>query len=131
MNRNLASALVIASTAAAAVALAALSPANAYADDITIESTPFKGSRSRAEVLAELQGQAAVVRTGATEWSLQSNRPLKRQSVQTSEQARTEYKASRDYVRALNAEDSGSAYFIKSTPRDRSNPGATMGGPAR
>ncbi len=122
MNRNLASALAIASTAAVAVALAALSPAKAYADDITIDNTPFQGSRSRAEVLGELRDQAAVARTGTAP---------KRQSVQTREQARAEYKASRDYVQALNAEDSGSAYFIKSTPRDGSNPAATMGGPAR
>ncbi len=131
MNRNLASALAIAATAAAAVGLAAMSPSKAYADDITIEATPFKGARSRAEVLDELRGQAAAPRTPATEWSLQSNQPLKVQSERTSEQARAEYKLSRDYVRALNAEDSGSAYFIKSGAANHSNSTAAMGGPAR
>lgn len=130
MNRNLASALAIASTAAAAVVLAAMSPSNAYADDITIEATPFKGSRSRAEVLAELEGRAAVVRTAASEGSQQTNKAVKSQGTRTSEQARAEYKAARDEVRALNAEDSGSAFFIKSGAADRSN-SSVMGGSAR
>ena len=131
MNRNLASALVIAATAAAAVALAAMSPSKAYADDITIDTTPFKSGRTRAEVLGELQGQSAAIGTAATEWSLQSNKALKLQSVRTGEQSRAEYKASRDEVRALNSEDSGSSWFIKSGARDRSNSSAAMGGPAR
>lgn len=57
MNRNLASALTIGATAAAAVAVAALGPAKAYADDITIDTTPFVSSKSRAEVQAELMRQ--------------------------------------------------------------------------
>ena len=41
MNRNLASTLTITATAAAAFALAAMASSNAYADDITVDNTPF------------------------------------------------------------------------------------------
>lgn len=131
MNRNLASALAIAGTAAAAVALAAISAGKAYADDITIDNTPFVSSRSRAEVQAELLGQADVLRAAASEWSLQSNQPPRVQSAYTSAQAQAEYKASRDYLRALYAEDSGSAWIIKSPMPGLANDRAVMGAPAR
>lgn len=127
MNRNLASALSLASTAAVAAALAAVVSSNAYADDITIDNTPFVSSKSRADVQRELATQAQQVRAAASEWSLQGNQMPQIRSAYTSEQAMAEYKVSRDLVRALNGEDSGSAYFIKA----QVNPGAIMGGPAR
>lgn len=49
-------------------------------------------------------------------------------STYTSQQAMAEYKVSRDLVRALNSEDSGSAFFIKG-PAPQGT--AIMGGPAR
>jgi hypothetical protein len=48
-----------------------------------------------------------------------------------SEQVRNAYKMSRDEANALNGEDSGSAYFLKSAAPSGANPVATMGGPAR
>jgi hypothetical protein len=62
MNRNLVSALTIAATAAAAVALAALASEKAYADDITFDQTPFASTRTRAEVKTELLRQGELLR---------------------------------------------------------------------
>lgn len=127
MRRNLASALAV----AAAVLATTVAPNKAYGDDITIDNTPFVSTRSRAEVQAELMNQVQSVRSDATEWSLQGNQMQRVASTYTSEQAVAEYKVSRDLVRALNGEDSGSAYFIKSPVPYGMNPGTTMGGPAR
>jgi len=98
MNRNIASALVI----AAAVA------GNAFADDITIDNTPFVGSKTRAEVQAEL---AQFKRAGTSPWSTQYNPLAKFQSTKSRAEVVAEYTAARDEVAALNSEDSGSAYL--------------------
>lgn len=129
MDRNLASSLALASTAILAVVLAAAAPGDALADDITIDNTPFASTRSRTEVQSELFSQAAQVKASAGEWALQSNHVPALKSASTKEQVRAEYKASREYVSALLAEDSGSAYFMKA-PRG-ANGTATMGGPSR
>jgi len=59
---------------------------------------------------------------------LQDNQAPRIKSAYTSEQAMNEYKISRDLVRSLNGEDSGSAFFLKG-PAPQGT--ATMGGPAR
>lgn len=117
MNDKLASSLTIASTAVAAFALAAasLGSGNAYADDITIDPTPFVSSRTRAEVQAEIMGQAEVLRGESAEWAMQQN-AVAEPSNYTSGQAKAEYIAARREVNALNGEDSGSAY-LASLPR--------------
>jgi hypothetical protein len=117
MNDKLASSLTIVSTAAAALALAAASmgSGNAYADDITIDPTPFVSTRTRAEVQAEIMGQAEVLRGESGEWAMQQN-VAAQPSTYTSAQAKAEYIAARREVNALNAEDSGSSYFA-SLPR--------------
>jgi hypothetical protein len=125
MKRNLASALAV-----GAAVLAVVASDNAYADDITIDNTPFVSSRSRADVKTELMNQAQQVRTTVSEWAMQGNQLPLIKSAYTSEQAVAEYKVSRDLVRALNGEDSGSAYFIKSPVPYGVNP-AAMGAPAR
>jgi hypothetical protein len=116
MNRNLASTLALTTTAAAAIALAALASSNAYADDITIDNTPFVSTRTRAEVQAEVMGQAEALRMANSEWSTQSNQASLPHSDFTRAQAKAEYIAARREVNALNAEDSGSSYFA-SLPR--------------
>ncbi|HWP13879.1 MAG TPA: hypothetical protein VNN06_18795 [Ramlibacter sp.] len=127
MKRNLATALAIAADLVAVAAAAAMVSGPAYADDITIDTTPFTSTRTRAEVQAELMNRSQMVSNGASEWGMY-NQPQAR-SAYTSEQAKAEYKVSRQYVNAITGEDSGSAYFIKQTvPHD---PAATMGGPAR
>ena len=67
MNRNLASALAVGATAVVAVAIAALGSSNAYADDITVDSTPFTSIKTRADVAQEILRAPEVVRAGATE----------------------------------------------------------------
>ena len=132
MDRNLASVLVLASTAVLAVVLAATGSGNAYADDITVDTTPFTSTKTRAEVQSELFSQAAQARSGAREWAMQSNHQLAPKSDWSRQQAQAEYKASRAYVSAVSGEDSGSAYFIKSaSARGASAAATTMGGPAR
>ena len=127
MRRNLASALAV----AAAVLATTVASNKTYGDDITIDNTPFVSTKSRAEVQAELMNQRPQVRAAASEWLLQGNHAPRIQTTYTSEQAVAEYKVSRDLVRALNGEDSGSAYFIKSPVPYGMNPGTTMGGPPR
>jgi hypothetical protein len=109
MNRNIASTLTITTTAAAAIALAAIASGNAYADDITVDNTPFVSSRTRAEVQAEVIGQSLTI--ASSEWSTQMNQPPQRMSDFTRAQATAEYLAARSEVNALTAEDSGSSYF--------------------
>ena len=125
MNRNLASALgIVAAAAAAAVAMAS---SKAFADDITIANTPMVSKTSRAEVQADLLKNSRLAREQASEWSMQFNQGSQIKSSYTGAQAKADYAASRDEVRALNAEDSGSSYFsIK-----RADPTRAMGGPAR
>lgn len=113
MNRKLATALVL---AAAAVA------GNAFADDITVDTTPFVSAKSRAEVQAEL-GQ--FKQAGTSPWSIQYN-PLAGYKSQTSRADVTaQYLASRNQVAALTSEDSGSAYLAQYRVR---NTGTTLAG---
>jgi hypothetical protein len=121
MNRNLASTLALTTTAAAAFVLAALASGNAYADDITIDKTPFVSSKTSAEVQAEVMGQAEALRMAHSEWSTQSDHASVLQSHFTSAQAKAEYIASRGEVNALNGEDSGSSYFAKLPRRVHNN----------
>jgi hypothetical protein len=109
MNRNLASTLTITATAAAAFAMAALASTNAYADDITVDNTPFVSSKTRAEVQAEVIGQNMSI--ASSEWATQMNEPRQTMSDLTRAQVTAEYLAARREVSALNAEDSGSFYF--------------------
>jgi hypothetical protein len=128
MNRKLASVLTVTTTAAALFAVAAIASGNAYADDITIDPTPFVSSKSRAEVRAEFLGQSALERN-ASEWSMQLNQPAQPNSAYTREAAQAEYIASRDEVNARNSEDGGSSYFA-TLPRGKDTT-LVMGGPAR
>jgi hypothetical protein len=121
MNRNLASTLALTTTAAAAFVLAVLASGNAYADDITIDKTPFVSSKTSAEVQAEVMGQAEALRMAHSEWSTQSDHASVLQSDFTSAQAKAEYIASRGEVNALNGEDSGSSYFAKLPRRVQNN----------
>ena len=115
MNRNLATILTLVSTGAAALALTAIASGNAYADDITIDPTPFVSTRTRAEVQSEVMGQGEALRIANSEWSTQ-NTAMMPQSTLTRAQVRQEYIATRNEVNALNAEDSGSSY-LASLPR--------------
>jgi len=97
MNRKLALAIVAASFAAG----------NAFADDITVDTTPFTSTKSRAEVQAELGLR------GPNVWSTQYNPLATFKGSLTRAQVQAEYIKARDEVAALNGEDSGSAYLAR------------------
>lgn len=96
MNRHSVFAFVLAAAAT-----------SAFADDITIDTTPFVSTKSRAEVRAQL------LERGPNVWSTQYN-PLAQFSADRSRaEVVAEYLASRREVAALTAEDSGSAYLVR------------------
>jgi hypothetical protein len=115
MNRNIASVLAISAAAFAA---------NAFADDITIDNTPFVGSKTRAEVQADL---TQFKRAGTSPWSTQYNQLAKFQSAKSRADVTAEYTAARDEVAALNGEDSGSAYLAQYAGR-RADASTTLAG---
>lgn len=115
MNRTIASVLAITAAAFAA---------NAFADDITIDTTPFVGSKTRAEVQADL---AQFKRAGTSPWSTQYNQLAKFQSAKSRAEVTAEYTAARDEVAALNGEDSGSAYLAQYAGR-RADASTTLAG---
>lgn len=102
MNRNFALAL--------ALAVAAVAAGNAFASDISPLDTPSVGSRTRADVQAEL---AQFKQSGVNPWSISYNQTSGFQSAKTREQVVAEYIASRDQVAALTREDSGSAFLAR------------------
>lgn len=109
MNRTLASALVLAFSAVAA--------GNAMADDITIDTTPFVSSKTRAEVQADL---AQYKKAGVNPWSTSYNPLAYFKSTKSRDDVRTELAQARatGELDAIYGEDSGSAYLtrVASTP---------------
>jgi hypothetical protein len=93
-------------TLLAVAAFAAIASTAARADDITIDTTPFNSSRTRAEVQAEL---FQYKKAGVNPWSISYNQLSQFKSAKTREQVQAEYRAERDTVAAMTAEDSGSA----------------------
>jgi hypothetical protein len=101
MNRNIAFAFVLATAAAG----------TAFADDITVEATPFVPTLSRAEVRAEmLQARAA----GIDPWAQDYDQLAAFHSERSRADVTADYTAERDRVAALNGEDSGSVYLARS-----------------
>jgi hypothetical protein len=120
MNHRIASAITFSSTVAVATIAAALLSSNAFADDITIDTTPFVSMKSRAEVRAEVTSNRDQITAAGGEWAGQQNEQRPFQSIYTAEQVRSEYKAARNEVQMMNAEDSGSSYLAqqRSVPAD-------------
>jgi len=95
--------------AISALALAAFA-GSALADDITVVDDHFVSTKTRAEVNADL---AAYRAAGVNPWSTWYQ-PLDQFHSATTRQAVTaDYLASRNEVRALTGEDSGSAYLAE------------------
>jgi hypothetical protein len=86
---------------------------SAFADDITIESTPFVSSRPRAEVIAEMQ----QARNEGNPWADSYDQLQAFQSTLTREEVVAEFMLSRDEVQAFNGEDSGSGYLMAARSR--------------
>lgn len=122
MTRNIVFAVSSAAAIAAIAAAAVITSGKAFADDITVDNTPFVSSRSRAEV------QAEIMKSGINEWTLQFNDPQLKTGYARG-QTRAEYLAARDEAKAFHGEDSGSVYLGKAPVGV--NARAVMGGPAR
>ncbi len=90
-----------------AIALAAATGA-AFADDITVEATPFASSASRAQVQAEFE---QFKQAGVKPWSNQYNPLVQFSSKRTRAEVTADYIDARDEVAAFNGQDSGSAYL--------------------
>lgn len=124
-ERSLLAAVAVGAIAVAAAA-AMVVPRTAFADDITIDATPFVSSRTRVDVQQELLGQVRQVRTAASEWSLQQGEPSTFKGQFGSPEVRADFVAHRQEVSALTGEDSGSSYF-KMKPLAAGT--SVMGGP--
>ena len=105
MNRNIASALVVAGAAIAG---------NAFAESPTVLKDDFVSTKTRAQVSAEL---LAYKKAGVNPWSTQYNPLRSFQSTSSRDQVVGAYIASRDQVAALTGEDSGSAYLTQAASR--------------
>lgn len=117
MNRNLPPAIAFGGlTAITSIAAALVTSANAYADDITVEQAPFVSTLTREEVRAQLKTPDPA-----------GDPSPSRDDSMSSDAIKTEYILSRDEVRALTAEDSGSAHFLKAPVPAAPNPRDAMG----
>lgn len=112
-SRKLATALVLAATALAG---------NAFADDITVDTTPFVSSKSRAQVQAEL---TQFKQAGTSPWSIQYNPLRSFTSNTTRADVTAQYLDSRNQVAAFTGEDSGSTFLAQHRVR---NTGTTLAG---
>ena len=96
---------------------------NALADDPTVVNDTFQSTKTRAEVQGEL---AAYRHAGVNPWAT-SYQPLNYfHSATTRAAVVGEYLASRNEVRALTGEDSGSAYLAQA--RGAVHPMTTLAG---
>ncbi|MEO5670723.1 MAG: DUF4148 domain-containing protein [Ramlibacter sp.] len=96
-------------------AFAALAGTAARADDITIDTTPFQATLTRAEVQANL---AQYKQVGVNPWSISYNQLAGFQSARSRADVQAEYIADRDQVAAMTAEDSGSAFLAQAPVRN-------------
>jgi hypothetical protein len=104
MNRNVALAIVLAATFAGNAFAG-----NAFADDITIDTTPFTSTLSRAEVQSDLaQFQSA----GNSPWQDDYRQVAQFQGAHSRAQVEAGYIAAREQVAAMGCEDSGSSYMM-------------------
>lgn len=129
MKQDTESFLAVAAVGAIAIAAAAamVVPRTAFADDITIDTTPFVSTRTRVDVRQELLGQVRQVRIAATEWSQQQGERSTFKGQFASPEVRADFVAHRQEVSALTGEDSGSSYF-KMKPLAAGG-ASVMGGP--
>lgn len=90
-----------------AIAITAAAGAS-FADDITIDNTPFVSTATRAEVQADAQAFQA---SGVNPWSNRYDVLADFDSERSRAQVRAEYVDARDRVAAFTGEDSGSSYL--------------------
>lgn len=112
--------------ALSALALAAAFAGNAFAETPDVSGqfgASAGGQATRAEVQTEL---AAYKKAGVNPWSISYNQLRGFHSTTTREAVVAEFLASRNEVKALNAEDSGSAWLAQA--RGRTVPTSTLAG---
>lgn len=99
-------------TLLAVAAFAAVAATGAHADEADASQyvVNFQGSRTRAEVQAEL---LQYQRAGVNPWSIRYNPLAQFKSAKSRDQVQAEYRAEREAVAAMTAEDSGSAYLTR------------------
>jgi hypothetical protein len=102
MNRKL---------AVTSLVLAAAFAGNAFAEGPVQGNDPFTGSRTRAQVQAEL---ADFQRTGVNPWAREHNPLASFRSDTTRAVVVGDYLAARDLVHAFTGEDSGSSHLARS-----------------
>lgn len=100
MNRNFALAVVLAAAAAG----------NAFADDITIDPTPFKSTATRAAVRADMMASWAA---GLTPWSDEFNQLTAFRSSKSRAEVMAEFALTRAEVAAFQGEGSGSTSMAR------------------
>ncbi|HEY1228916.1 MAG TPA: hypothetical protein VGF26_16515 [Ramlibacter sp.] len=109
MTSRFASTAAFIGSVLAATAASALMAGGVRAETYPTEIRDFKGTLSRAEVRAELMADRSAF-AASNELSTQPKAPSMH-SGYTRAQARADYIAARDEVRALTAEDSGSTWM--------------------
>jgi hypothetical protein len=122
MNRTapkLVSSLAYAATVTAAALAVTLISSAAWAETPTVDDTPFVSTRTRAEVRAEVLSQRSSLSAAAGEWAtyLPQLYPRPATGSVTREQLKAQYIAERDRVKAMNGEDSGSAFIAQNRAR--------------
>ena len=95
-----------------AIAAAAVT-STASADDITIDTTPFVSSKTRAEVQAELR---QFREAGVNPWTQDFDQLAQFRSDRTRAQVTSEFVAARDQVESMTGEDSGSVFLSQGGP---------------
>lgn len=109
----------------ALAAFATLAAGAARADDITIDTTPFQSTVSRAQVQADL---AQYRQAGVNPWANSYDQLKGFQSTRSRDEVRAEYVANRTEVAALNSEDAGSAYLTQVAARNVHNERTNLAG---
>ena len=121
MTRRTFSVIAFSSSVAAATLAATVMAGSALAETPTVDNTPFVSTKTRAEVQAELFSHRDQLSSSASEWVFQQNE-AQNASGYTRQQARAEYDASREQVRAMNSEDGGSRSLSRRTYRRQPDP---------
>lgn len=110
MTSRFASNVAFAGAVAAAAIASALMAGGVRAETYSTEIRDFTGTRTRDEVRAEVQADRSLF-AASNELSTQGQAQPAMQSGTTRSQARADYIAARDEVRAMTSEDSGSMWL--------------------
>ena len=126
MQRRTTSIVSFSTFALGAAVAAVLMSGNARAEGPIEDFRPIAGVLSRDAVKADLVAHRAQVTSYAAEWT--QHQPDEVHAMATREQVRADYLASREEVRAMTAEDSGSGYLARRNVRMHET---TLAGAAR